>query len=264
MAREKPVDNEIYHIYNRGVEKRNVFLNEKDYFRFIHDLYEFNDTAAAFDFRKKGDLELQKLSMFGSPITMGRQASKNSMLGSPTFRGSWTSGTSGNASRNKSRELIVEIICFCLMPNHFHLMVRQKIENGISKFMHKLGTGYTNYFNQKYKHTGALFQGKYKIVRLKSNAHFIHLPYYIHSNPLDLFFPEWKEKKIEDFGRAIEFLENYRWSSYLDYIGKKNFPSVTQREFLEDFYQGSEHYKKNMTDWLKEINLAAMKGLLLE
>lgn len=255
------MDNEIYHIYNRGVDKRKVFLNEKDYFRFIHDLYEFNDTVAAFDFRKKGDLELRRLSMLGSSITMGSQASKNSMLGSPTSAGSWTSG---NASRNKSRELIVEIICFCLMPNHFHLMVRQKIENGISRFMHKLGTGYTNYFNQKYERTGALFQGKYKIVRLKSNAHFIHLPYYIHSNPLELLFPEWKERKIEDFDRAIEFLENYRWSSYLDYIGKKNFPSVTQREFLEDFYQGAEHYRKNMIDWLKEINLVVIKGLLLE
>src|SRR4030043_239570 len=112
MAREKPVDNEIYHIYNRGVEKRKVFLNEKDYFRFIHDLYEFNDTAPAFDFRKKSDVGLQRLNMSESLINTGNRASKNPMLGSPTSGGSWTSR---NTSRNRSRELIVEILCFSLI-----------------------------------------------------------------------------------------------------------------------------------------------------
>ena len=143
-------------------------------------------------------------------------------------------------------------------------MVRQKIEGGVTEFMRKLGTGYTNYFNQKYERVGALFQGKFKSIRINNDSHFLHLPYYIHLNPLDLVAPEWRNREIKNYKQAARFLENYRWSSYLDYIGQKNFPSVTQREFLLKFYDGSDKYKKEMGSWLRNIGLEEVKAVTLE
>ena len=212
---QKPpfIEDEIYHIYNRGVEKRDVFTNDKDYFRFIHDLFEFNDENSALN-----------VAYYFNPKTMEVQ---------PQYL----------QKERKPRKLLVEILAFALMPNHFHLLLRQKSENGLVKFMQKLGTGYTMYFNKKYERVGSLFQGRFKAVHINQEAHFIHLPFYIHTNPLSLNYGG---------STSIDFLENYRWSSYLDYIGKKNFPSVTSREFLLEFFGGEKGCKKATEKWLQE------------
>ncbi|MEK7462839.1 MAG: transposase [Patescibacteria group bacterium] len=233
MFRIKPVTDEIYHLYNRGVEKKNIFLDNKDRFRFIHDLFEFNDKNPspnlAYHLTKKQPKE----------------------VGLPKIK-------------REPRIMLVDILAFCLMPNHFHILIKQKIENGTTEFMRKLGTGYTNYFNKKYQRVGSLFQGKYKFVHLKENSHFIHIPYYIHLNPLDLKFPEWKNREIKNHKGAMKFLESYRWSSYLDYIGIKNFPSVTQREFLNNFFEGPEEYKKQTLNWLKEMDPEEIMDITLK
>lgn len=233
MRRSQISNGEIYHIYNRGVEKRRIFLEDKDYLRFIHDLFEFNDQNSPlnltyyFKHKQSKEVPLPKI-------------------------------------KREPRKLLVEILIFCLMPNHFHLMVKQKIEGGITSFMRKLGTGYTNYFNQKYERVGSLFQGVYKIAHLKNETHFIHFPYYVHLNPLDLKFLEWRSEKLKNYKETMKFLENYRWSSFLDYIGKKNFPSVTQREFLLEFFEGPEQYKKDTMKWLKGMDLEEIKDIVLE
>src|SRR4030042_5708941 len=108
MKKPTFINDKIYHIYNRGVEKRNIFINEKDYVRFLHDLYEFNNSISADKF-----FEIHAL-------------------------------------KNKNRSLLVEILAYCLMPNHYHILLRQKNDNGVVTFMKKLGTGYAMYFNEKY------------------------------------------------------------------------------------------------------------------
>ncbi len=130
--------------------------------------------------------------------------------------------------------------------------------------MRKLGTGYTNYFNKKYNRAGSLFQGLFKAILVNRESHFIHLPFYIHVNPLDLIAPEWRKGEIKNIKKAINFLENYRWSSFLDYIGKNNFPSVTRREFLLEFFGGPEQYKKDILLWLKKRDVEEIKDLTLE
>lgn len=236
MQTTKATTNEIYHIYNRGVEKRTIFLDDKDYLRFIHDLFEFNDQAPALNinYRFKSIDRVESMEVELRYIN------------------------------REPRKLLVELMVFCLMPNHFHFMVRQKVEGGITKFMRKLGTGYTNYFNQKYKRVGPLFQGKYKSIHITEEAHFIHLPYYIHANPLDILSPDWGNRGIIDHKKAMSFLETYRWSSLPDYIGIKNFPSVTQREFLHQFFAGAQGYKNDMTDWLREMDLKITQEVSLE
>ncbi len=225
---------EIYHILSRGVDKRKIFLDNSDYLRFVHDLFEFNDQGAAVN-----------TSYF--------------------FKNQYIDFVSRYIEKEqRKRKFLVNIIAFCLMPNHYHLLLSSVAEGGITMFMRKLNIGYAKYFNQKYEREGALFQGRYKAVPIVSESHFIYIPYYIHLNPLDLKFPEWRNKEIKNYKEAFKFLENYRWSSFLDYIGKKNFPSVTQREFLNKFFNGPEQYKKDTAEWLKMMDLAEIKDLILE
>ena len=208
----------IYHIYNRGVEKRKVFIDERDHLRFLSDLFEFNNKNPAIN------------------LNYHTKHNNDQYL----------------EVRLPNRETIVEILAFCLMPNHFHLILKQTEERGITEFMRKLGTGYTNYFNKKYNRVGSLFQGKFKSVGITTDAHLLHLPYYIHSNPLDLVAPKWRKGEIGNYKKAINFLEEYRWSSYLDYIGKQNFPLITERKFILSLFHNEREYQKEMLQWLKE------------
>lgn len=223
--RPKPANDEIYHIYNRGVDKRDVFLDDQDRFRFVHDLFEFNDTVPA---------------------------------------GKWHESEIGSPNMRPKRDTVVDVLAFCLMPNHFHLMLRQKQEHGVSEFMKKLGIGYTYYFNKRYNRDGSLFQGKYKLVHIAEQNHFQHLPYYIHLNPLDLIYPDWRDGTITDTEKALRFLEQYRWSSYLDYAGKKNFPSVTQREFLAYTLESPDKQRQNMMEWVQREEFENIEHLSLE
>ena len=227
---------EIYHILNRGVDKRKIFLDKQDYFRFIHDLFELNSQ------------DIVNTTFY----SFQKQRPKNNEVQLRKFK------------IKKPRKLLVNIHTFCLMPNHYHLLLSPRVKDGVSKFMHKLGTAYVKYFNQKYQRKGTLFEGRYKSILITNESHFYHLPYYIHSNPLDLKFPEWRKGKLRNHKEALKFLEGYRWSSYLDYIGKKNFPSVINREFLLKVFNGEKGYRKGIKQWLKGLELESIKELTLE
>lgn len=239
MVRPSFENDQIYHVYNRGVEKRNVFLNDKDRFRFIHDMFEFNDEQPALNLGFRFD-------------NYTKQLLKSDF----------------NSKLQKPRKLLVEILCFCLMPNHYHFTLRQRVDGGITEFMRKIGAGYTNFFNIKYDRVGPLFQGKFKAVHLIKEAHLLYLPHYIHLNPLDLAMPEWRDKKIRSPQKALKFLESYRWSSYLDYIGKRNYPSVIQPDFILSNYYGSPtsivDYRKEIRDWFEDLDFAEIKSVAID
>ena len=230
----------LYHILNRGVDKRKIFLDVQDHLRFIHDLFEFNDedsvNTAFHSFKRK----------YGEYYDVRRR------------------NIGVIKKERKPRKMLVDILTFCLIPNHYHLLLIPRVQNGIALFMKKLNGGYAKYFNARYERKGTLFEGRYKKVIIKDEAHFIHLPYYIHLNPLDLITPEWRERKLSNFTKAMKFLDSYRWSSHLDYAGEKNFPSVTQRDFLLEFFGGHKQYKCGITEWLKELSLEDMRDLTLE
>jgi len=209
---------DLYHSFNRGTEKRNIFLDQDDYFRGVHDLYEFNDVNVI--------------------VNLGQR-----FKGSPT-----------PLIGNKPRKKFVEVISWCLMPNHYHLFSYPVVENGLSRFHQKFGGGFTNFFNVKYKRNGVLFQGKYKKVRVVDDAQVIQLICYIHSNPLNLWKPNWKENGLTsmEIQNALKFLEKeYRWSSHLDYWGVKNFPSLIDNDFPLRFFKNPEEYREVFTNWLR-------------
>ena len=233
MKKPKFIPGNIYHIYHRGVEERKIFLEEKDYFRFIHDLFEFNDEAPAMNiYYRFPYLRFYEVFYEVEP--------------------------------RKNRKIIVKILAFSLMPNHYHLMLEEIKERGIVKFMQKLNTGYTMYFNQKYQRGGPLCSGRFKAVAIEKESHFIHLPFYIHFNCLDLIELQWREGKIKNFSKAINFLNAYRWSSHLDYSGIKNFPSVIQTEFLNKIFKEPKHYCLLIRNWIKQMNWEEIKRIALE
>lgn len=231
MKKPRFSEDAIYHIYNRGVEKRKVFLDKEDHFRFIHDLFEMNDEAPT-----------ANVLYYFNPRTMEAQ---------PSYI----------QKERRKRKLLVEILIFTLMPNHFHLLVRQKKPGGIVQFMQKLGTGYSMYFNRKYKRVGGLFQGRFKAVLIDEQAHFLHLPFYIHTNPLQL---KYGGSTSIYWRKALKFLENYKWSSFPDYIGKQNLPSITARKYFLNFFGGEKQYLKETIRLLKETNNEKQLDLIRE
>ncbi|OGG53674.1 hypothetical protein A3H16_01415 [Candidatus Kaiserbacteria bacterium RIFCSPLOWO2_12_FULL_53_8] len=221
---------ELYHALNRGVEKRNLFQNDSDRIRFVHDMYEFNDTKPAgsvyHSFRRGDILDLRN----------------------PDIR---------------VRERIVDIHGWCIMGNHYHLLLSEIQEGGLRLFLRKLNVGYANYFNEKYKRVGTLFQGRTKRIRIDSDAYFLHILHYIHLNPLDFLksAEHWRTLEVKNAKQALGHLEKYRWSSYLDYCGKKNFPSVITKELFGDVFK---NYERTIRSYMEDIELATVKPLLLE
>ena len=213
-TRKRELNNgEIYHVVIRGIGDALIFKETTDYYRVVISLYEFNNT---------------------SPVLIGRRKGKRRDPGSTS-----------------KREKMIEILAFCLMPNHIHLLLKQTKERGISSFMAKFGAGYAGYFNRKYDRKGYLFQGRFKAIHIKTNEQFKTVLTYIHANPVSLREPNWKENGFNDLESTINFLENYRWSSYLDYLGGSNFPSLTTRKFGLKVMEGQKLCRDFVNDWLK-------------
>ncbi len=208
----------IYHIYSRGIEKRSIFLTDSDYYRFLESLYFFNDS-------EKG-IKIARVKKCPGPAS---------------------------AKRKK----LVGILCYCLMPNHFHLILTPLNRNdGIPKFMQKLMTGYAMYFNEKYERTGPLFEGRYKATWVNTNAYFSHLTRYIHLNPLNLIQPDWKEEGVKNWKESLAFLKNYKWSSYNSYIENKNYFSILEFSLLRQYLEVEmgESYISFVKEWIPERN----------
>ncbi len=191
---------ELFHALNRGVEKRDIFMDERDRFRFVHGLLLFNTP---------------------------RSANNTTYL---------IENDNDFVNRYQESERIVDLHAWCLMKNHYHLLLSERVEGGLTLFLRKLNVGYANYFNEKYRRSGSLFQGRTKKIGIHSNAHFLHILHYIHLNPLD-YLPgarEWRNGHVAETAKAKTHIDTYRWSSYADYCGKRNFPSLLTTKFFKD------------------------------
>ena len=138
------------------------------------------------------------------------------------------------------------------MPNHFHILVKEISDHGISLFMEKLSTGYSKYFNTKYRRVGPLFQGRFKARRIDNDEYLKYLTAYIHLNPVKLIDPMWKKNGIRNRSEAELFLKNYRYSSYGDYLGIPRLEklSLTAKEFPE-YYETIGNFASEVADWLE-------------
>src|SRR3989344_3683860 len=209
---------EFYHLYNRGTEKREIFIEPSDYDRFMLLFYICNSDK---------NVHLSNL-----PHHQGR--------------------TLMNIAKIDRGEPIVDICAYCLMPNHFHILVREKIEGGISLFMQKLLTAYTMYFNKKNDRTGSLFQGKFKATHANKDEYLKYLISYIHLNPVKLLEPKWRETGISNLKKIEKFLNNYKYSSYADFLNRKRVEEViVNKKSLPEYFSSSLDFKKTLRDWLE-------------
>lgn len=222
----KFANNYYYHVYNRGVEKRLIFLDEEDYQRFIYYLYELNNKDLV------SDIPFFKRQKIGDLVS----------------------------DRNK----LVDIVCFVLMPNHFHLLLRQAQENGIRLFLHKLSLAYARYFNEKYERVGSLFQGRFKAKLVDRNEYINYLFYYILMNPLELIEPKWKDGKIKNPQKLKNFLKSYKWSSHGYYKDEINFPFVVNKKAILNLFETLGDLDKFFEEILAKNSLSEFQSLTLE
>lgn len=184
---------EYYHLYNRGLEKQNLFAGNREYSRFIEAIFYYQIQSPK-----------PKFSMRNGPKMSPVDESKK----------------------------IMDILCYCLMPNHFHLLVKQIQEGGISEFMRKISESTTKYRNTKYNRQGPLFQGAFKAVHIETDEQLVHVSRYIHLNPL--------------VALMVKDLQAYPWSSYSTFIGLDNQP-VAKKEIL-GFFKSPKAYEKFVLD----------------
>jgi REP element-mobilizing transposase RayT len=239
MRKVKLEKGKIYHIYNRGVEKRDIFNSDPDNWRFLQGLFLFNDEGISFNTlyqierENKGRINFNLLKEF--------------------------------VNKNKeNRNPLVKIMADCLMPNHFHLLIEEIQENGVSRFMQRLGTGYTKYFNKKYDRIGSLFQGPFKAVPIENDIQLQYVLSYINViNPGQLIEPELKEKGVIDIDKVMNFAENYSFSTNPDYLGLRD-SIIIDKGIFKEFFPTPEKYKEFVRDVLLSKKYHLIDRLFLE
>jgi len=211
MRRDPLVKDEIYHICNRGTDKRKIFLESNDYQRFFSSLIEFNTEMPSW---KINSLKTTTIEV-----------------------------------RPRLEDQLVDIITYCLNPNHFHLLLKQKKDFGITKFMRKVITGYTMYFNKKNDRSGVLFQGKFKSARVNSNEYLLYLSAYINCN-----------SQVHGISDA----RGYRWCSFGEYRGFDGKINCKKEIVLGQFRKYSDYEKYALDQIVKIKENKEMRRLLLE
>lgn len=222
------IDNYV-HVYNRGNRKTEIVRATADKWRFLQTLRFFNDSHSSTHILRQFELsglvpfDTARLNSFESVFEMG-------------WPPNWP-----------EKDPLVKILSYCLMPNHFHLLLKEIRKGGISKFMQKLGIGYTNYFNLKYQEVGKVFQGGYKAKLVNEEIYLKYLCVYIQViNVLELF-PGGPKTALKNFKNAMKFVDDYSFSSHMDYIGSRR-SLIIDKDVLGGFFPRSEDYRKFVHD----------------
>lgn len=225
MRKLKFVQNAYYHICNRSNDEQSMFLEEKDYARFLFFL-----------------LTCQAPLPF---YNLGRQTSY------------FMKQSKFNISQEQISQIVtqrkVEMNAFAIMPNHFHIMVQEKTEigNGISWYLQRIETGYAKYFNAKYRKRGHLFQGYFRAIPVETDKQLVYLSAYIHRNPRDL--KTWKDKE-----------EKYPWSSYQDYAATNRWGKLLKPEIVLNQFSNLESYRNFVETSTAKLNQEEIKALSID
>ena len=207
---------EFYHVYNRGTEKRLIFLDDVDRTRFLSLLYLCNNRT-------------------------------------PIHRSDFINASLSDLMTVPREEQLVDIGAYCLMPNHFHLLLRERIEGGISIFIQKVSTAYTMYFNKHYERNGSLFQGRFKAEHLDTDNYLKYIFAYIHLNPIGIIDNGWKDHIIKDKTKINNHLSSYKFSSYLDYADQDSRNpegSILNKTAFPKYFQTPKDFRVHLQDWI--------------
>lgn len=222
MRKDILVSDEIYHLYNRGVDKREMFMDDSFYSRFFSILahyLKYDYPYSRLLTRKRNNEDLQSLAL--------------------------------KMERHKWEKPPIEILGCCLLPNHFHLQVKQLVENGVTTFMHRIGTSYTNYFNIRLERSGRLFQGPFKSVRVENEGQFLCLNRYIHVNPIPAGLV------------TRNSLGFWKWSSLPAYLGKHK-DSPFSLEMVLSYFKDTKDYLSFVLADFPEFGDQVLEGLSID
>ncbi len=208
---------EFYHIYSRGVDKRIIFDDDNDRNRFIKLLFICNHSQ---------------------PIVF-RDLIRNTSL--------------KDIFDFPADKTLVDIGAYCLMLNHFHLLLHEKKDGGISAFMLKILTAYSSYYNKKHDRKGKLFDGNFQAKHLASDRYLEYVYAYIHLNPVKIIYSDWKENGgILDTRKAKNFIENYHYSSYDDYVGiDRKEAKILNKVAFPGYFDQEDDFQKMLDSWLE-------------
>ena len=202
MATGKPiVESEYYHVLNRGNNKQPIFKNDNDRYRLLFLLMYFQSPKVSF-------------TNLSATVKLFR---KNFLLERyvPEIEATKT----------------IDLVSFILMPNHFHLILYERKQGGIAKYMQRVQNSYTKYFNTRHEQSGHLFQGTYKAVHLKTNEQLIYLSAYIHRNSREI--KGWRNSE-----------HKYPWSSYQDYLGANRWGKLINPSIILEQFNSAKEYRE--------------------
>lgn len=241
----------IYLIRKVGAGSENIFIDKKDYSRFLLGLEFYNSSDT---------INLWKLFFCQQKVKKEYNSEANTLIADKIdffedFKKSLWEKRIENSKNHKRRKRIVSILGFALLPRSYYLLVLEIEKNGISRFMHKMG-GYSSYFNRRHKRKGVLFRSQYECWHIRDKAHAIKVLNALHIRPIEVLIRKESAFSHKDKGirkeELFDELCKYRYSSFLDYTGRWNFASVTKRGFLLDYLRGKENYKKQAKEYLEE------------
>lgn len=215
------ITNEIYHVINRGVASQPIFLHDKFYKRFLKTMLYYQNADVKIRFSYFLRMPEQERLQFLQEL-------------------------------KQKKNFLTDIIAYCFMPNHIHLLLTQLVDNGITTFMSNFTNSYTKYVNIKTKRAGPLFQGRFKAIRIETNEQLLHVHRYIHLNPYSGLI-------VKSFDQLIE----YRYSSLPEYLGKTNSEICNKDTIVSHFQNTSyEQFIFDQADYQKKLQY--IKHLLLE
>ncbi|MFA5771070.1 MAG: transposase [Patescibacteria group bacterium] len=237
MQRLTPFEvGQYYHVYNRGIERREIYLEPLDYSRFMLLLYLCNTTENIQLNQLYRDIKRKK-EKTKSPIT------KDDFI---------------KLYELPKKDNLVSICAHSIMPNHFHLILQEVKEGNISTFMQKLLTAYSMHFNKKYKRSGSLFMKPFRSKYIKNEHYFMYLLGYLHLNQVKLIDPKWKENGIADLNKTKDFLLKYKYSSIYDYLAgfKNSRPefAIIDTKSIPDYFANSRDFEDFLDYWLTYSN----------
>lgn len=227
----------LYHLFNRGNAKQNIFYNDKDRYRFLQGLYISNNSNSNF-----GLTHLERSKNGCTLLEIKNIFERNKIHYDP----------------------FVKIYVDCLMPNHYHLLVEEAKEGGIVRFMQRSGNSYARYFTTKYDRPGSLFQGRFKAVRVETDDQLKYLLAYVNIiNPAQLIEPELKEKGIKDFKKVWNFADDYNWSTHQEFMGRRE-SILIEKSILNKMFVTPENYADFVKNILRGKEWVSVDNLYLE
>ena len=201
MRNIKIAPGEYYHLFNRAVNKQVIFHDVRDYARFLFLILYF-----------QSEIKFPQIGRIVKEFVKSR---------------AFDTGDEQEISKNRT----VELVAFCIMPNHFHLIVKELEEGGIADYMQRVLTAYSKYYNVKYEKSGHVFQGPYRVVHIENDRQMLYLSAYVHRNPREL--KGWLSRE-----------GSYPWSSYTDFVERNRWSKLLMPDIILGSFKGPEKYKK--------------------